>query len=313
MPKVSVIVPIFKCEQYIERCVHCLMKQTLTDIEYIFINDSTPDNSMYLLYNVIKEYPHRQKQIKILEHQKNMGVTQSRKDGIEISTGDYIGWCDSDDYVEFDMFQKMYNVGEGIIDIVVCDHKEILSSNHYTTIKHDKNYNKPIEAATNMYGRPSWVLWNQIIKKEIIKKCINNITPVNYSEDSYLIWHAYFYAKSIKYIDEPLYNYNISNIHSLVHNIDMSWESWKKQEENINRIATLYYSHGKKYHVAINNLKFSRKYLFKPAFKDSRTFFNTFRESSWDILFFTDMSFVNRIKTFLVNNIYFLFKLTEKK
>lgn len=94
--KVSVIVPIYKAEQFIERCVRSLMEQSMKDdIEFVFVNDCTPDQSMQILERVINDYPERNNQIVIWNNPENLGVTRSRKKGVELSNGEYIGWCDS--------------------------------------------------------------------------------------------------------------------------------------------------------------------------------------------------------------------------
>ena len=109
--KVSVIVPVYKVEQYIEKCVRSLMEQTMKEgIEFIFINDCTPDDSMQILESVVGEYPDRADQVVIWNNSSNVGVSESRRKGIELAKGEYIGWCDSDDWCEKEMFEKMCKV-----------------------------------------------------------------------------------------------------------------------------------------------------------------------------------------------------------
>ena len=100
MPKVSVIIPIYKVEAFIVRCVNSLMRQTLSDIEYIFVNDATPDNSMALLQLIVNSYPERKEQVRIVEHEYNQGLPAARNSGLAVATGKYIFHCDSDDYME---------------------------------------------------------------------------------------------------------------------------------------------------------------------------------------------------------------------
>ena len=97
--KVSVIVPIYKVERFIARCVTSLMKQTLQDVEYIFVDDATPDQSLSILQEVLVAYPERKKYVKILHHKDNQGLPAARNTGLEVSEGEYIFHCDSDDYV----------------------------------------------------------------------------------------------------------------------------------------------------------------------------------------------------------------------
>ena len=135
MPKVSVIVPIYGVEKFIERCARSLLEQTLDDIEYIFINDCTPDHSMEILQKVISDYPHRKQQIRIVCMPINSGIAAVRRHGIKLSNAEYIIYCDSDDYIDRDMLEKMYvKALETNADIVMVDiYKEF--QNHSYLVK----------------------------------------------------------------------------------------------------------------------------------------------------------------------------------
>ena len=106
-PKVSVIVPIYNVEAYIERCAISLFEQTLDDIEYIFVNDCTPDNSMMILSEVLSRYPQRKEQVRIINQPKNQGAAKAREDGIKEARGEYIIHCDSDDWVDKNIYQLL--------------------------------------------------------------------------------------------------------------------------------------------------------------------------------------------------------------
>lgn len=130
---VSVIVPIYNVEKYIERCARSLFEQTMKDIEYIFVNDCTPDKSIVILKQVLSDYPHRLNQVKIINHASNKGLPQARKTGILEASGDYIIHCDSDDWVDVDMYKSMYDIANsGSYDIVFSDYL-ITDGNTYKT------------------------------------------------------------------------------------------------------------------------------------------------------------------------------------
>ncbi|MBO4956650.1 MAG: glycosyltransferase [Rickettsiales bacterium] len=101
---VSIIVPVYNVEQYLERCLNSLINQTLQNIEIICINDGSMDNSL----SILKQYAEKDKRIKIID-QENQGVSVARNNGIEASQGEYIGFVDSDDYVDLDFFENLYN------------------------------------------------------------------------------------------------------------------------------------------------------------------------------------------------------------
>lgn len=106
MSKVSVIVPIYGVEKYIERCARSLFEQTLDDIEYIFVDDCSPDKSIEILNAVIADYPQKIPYIKIIQHKKNKGLPLARRSGWKAATGEYIANCDSDDWVDSALFEK---------------------------------------------------------------------------------------------------------------------------------------------------------------------------------------------------------------
>ena len=118
MPKVSVIVPVYNVEKYIQKCLNSLVKQTLEDIEIIIINDGSKDNSFYIIKEFEKKYENK---IKYFE-KENGGSADARNQGILHATGDYIAFLDPDDYVELDIYEKMYNKAiEENSDIVECN------------------------------------------------------------------------------------------------------------------------------------------------------------------------------------------------
>lgn len=120
--KVSVIIPIYGVEKFIERCVDTLMQQTLKEVEYIFVNDATPDHSMEVLQDVLARYPERKDCVVVATHEINKGLPAARNTGLQMARGEYIFHCDSDDFVEPDMLETLYT--EAVrkqADIVWCD------------------------------------------------------------------------------------------------------------------------------------------------------------------------------------------------
>ena len=106
---ISVIVPVYKVERFISRCVNSLFSQSMQDnIEFIFVDDASPDKSLALVEQCLKYYPKRKKQVRILHHIKNLGLPAARNTGLGIARGEYIYHCDSDDYLETDALEAMY-------------------------------------------------------------------------------------------------------------------------------------------------------------------------------------------------------------
>ncbi len=108
MPKVSVIIPVYGVENSIERCARSLFEQTLDEMEYLFIDDCTKDRSIEVLKSVLKDYPKRKSQVTIHRMDNNSGQAKVREWGILNATGEYIIHCDSDDWVDKDIYRELY-------------------------------------------------------------------------------------------------------------------------------------------------------------------------------------------------------------
>ena len=106
MPKISIIVPVYNVEKYVDKCLKSLTQQTLQDIEIIIVNDGSLDKSVEIIEKYVKDNPTK---IKYYE-KKNGGLSSARNYGVEYATGEYIAFLDSDDYVETNMYEEMYNL-----------------------------------------------------------------------------------------------------------------------------------------------------------------------------------------------------------
>ena len=126
MPKVSVIVPIYNKEQYLEECVNSIQLQTLNELEIILVDDGSTDASGQICDRIAES-----DQRVVVVHTENAGVCAARNMGLKLATGEYIGFVDADDYVSTDMYQKMANIIDEInVDFVVCDHCRISENGH---------------------------------------------------------------------------------------------------------------------------------------------------------------------------------------
>lgn len=118
LPKVSIIIPVYNTEQYIGECIESILKQTLTDFELILVDDCSTDNSL----TILKSYANNDPRITLVESSVNTGVGEARNKGIELATGEYIAFVDSDDFVKEDMFEKLYTQAiKDQADLVLCD------------------------------------------------------------------------------------------------------------------------------------------------------------------------------------------------
>ena len=127
MPKVSVIVPVYNVEKFIDVCLNSLVNQTLDDIEIVVVNDGSPDNSQKIIDRYVRTYPNKVKSF----IKKNGGLSDARNYGITKCTGEYVGFIDGDDYADLDMYESMYKKAKAQdFDVVVCDLRYVY--NNYT-------------------------------------------------------------------------------------------------------------------------------------------------------------------------------------
>lgn len=219
MPKVSVIIPVYGVEKYIERCARSLFEQTLDDIEYLFIDDCTPDKSAEILKRVLEEYPQRKCQVVIHRMEQNSGQAKVREWGMRNATGEYVIHCDSDDWVDIHMYEKMYKKSVSAdYDIVVCDYYE--SDGTSQIINKEYIPDKVEETMSSILLKKTHsVLWNKLVKKSIYKNKI--IYPIaNNAEDYALLVQLAYHSKSFGYVNEPLYfyYYNTSSLTKVMTN-----------------------------------------------------------------------------------------------
>lgn len=203
MVKVSIIVPVYNVEKYLERCLDSLVKQTLKDIEIIVVNDGSPDNSQKIIDRYAKKY----KKIKTYK-KENGGLSSARNFGIDKANGDYIAFVDSDDYVELDMYEKMYNkIISDDFDLVCCNFDYVDDSGQYIN-KGNSKVNKDIydvDIRKNMIDfYPA--AWNKLYKKELFNNNIQFKCGV-WFEDVEFIHRLFPYIKSIGVIEDSLYHY----------------------------------------------------------------------------------------------------------
>lgn len=206
--KVSVIIPIYKVRNFIERCVCSLFEQTLKDVEYIFVDDASPDDSIELLKSCIERYPERKSQVTVLAHEQNKGLPAARNTGLAMAAGDYVFHCDSDDYVEKVMLEEMYDAAKDKdADMVYCD--------FYLSFEKNERYmsNPTYETAEDMFklgllgGGMKYNVWNKLVKRSLYSD--NDIWfPAGHAmgEDMTMIRLAAC-AKSVAYVPKAFYHY----------------------------------------------------------------------------------------------------------
>ncbi len=197
--KISVIVPCYNVEQYIQKCIESLTTQTLDGIEIIAVNDGSKDKTKDILDELSKKYSNL-----IVIHKQNEGVSIARNDALKIAKGDYIGFLDSDDWAEKTMYEELYKKAiSGDFDIVACDTNAIypdkkvpISSN----IRKDNVDEK--ELMIDAYA----VIWNKIYKRSLLTG-IEFKAGMTFCEDVLFLYMVYSRVEKIGVVNKTLHNY----------------------------------------------------------------------------------------------------------
>lgn len=210
-PLVSIIVPVYGVEKYIEKSITSLINQTYENIEIIIIDDRSPDNSMKVLKQVLFENPTRSNKVKILQHSENKGLPTARNTGLDYASGKYIYHCDSDDWIEPNMIKDLVLLAETYkADIVYCDFLLTFKNNERYMAQKPFSETEQILKAT-LTGVIKYNVWNKLVLKELYDK-YNVRFPDGYSmgEDMTMI-KLLCHAKIIKHQPKAYYHYVQSN------------------------------------------------------------------------------------------------------
>lgn len=210
--KISILVPIYNAEKYIERCARSLFIQTYENIEYVFIDDGSTDESINILLRCANDYQNRKEKIKIIHHTVNRGLSASRNTAIRNCSGDFIMHVDADDYIEPNTLDVLAQVQREQNADIVSGNGEMIGHDHTYDIgrKHYGNVNSMI--CDMLSPTISHTLWGRLIKTSLYKD--NNIKceeGVNIGEDWQVMPKLVYYAKRIAFVDKILYHYDCRN------------------------------------------------------------------------------------------------------
>ena len=220
MPKISVIIPVYNGEKYIKRCIDSIINQTYDNVQIIIINDGSTDNTE----NILKDYSNI-----VLINKENEGVSKARNTGLSLATGDYIYFCDADDYLEKDAFETL---------VKEYAENDLLRFGHYVVNgdqKKEKTNEDDILASVDLNfddneqileylisNKTEGHLWNYLFKLSVIKdKNILFDEDLFYQEDVIFLLEYVLKIKKIKVVSNPFYNYFV-NENSVTKNIESS-------------------------------------------------------------------------------------------
>ena len=198
MSKVSIIVPFYNVEGYMEKCLDSLVNQTLDDIEITLVNDGSKDRSIDIAKKYIKEYP---KKIVYLE-KENGGLSDSRNFALPHAKGEYIAFLDSDDYVEKNMYEEMYN-------LAIKDNSDLVECDFYWEYpdKRKEDIGKLYNGKEEMLEKIRVVAWNKLIKREILEKSKVEFPKGFRYEDVEFTYKLIPYIEKVSFIKKPFVHY----------------------------------------------------------------------------------------------------------
>ena len=238
-PKVSIIIPVYKVEKFLTRCLDSVLGQTLKEIEVILVDDGSPDNCG----RICDEYAAKDKRV-IVIHKKNAGVSAARNSGLEVASGEFVGFVDSDDYVAATMFEDMYRqavladaemamcqfvITDGVTDELV--HRS--SGDDFEVLKFDNK--KAFEIIADFSCPVQVMVWNKLFKKELIQNlCFD--TNKRMAEDLEFLMRALFKSKTVVYVPYALYAYYAQREGAATFHADHSIAWYLEQNSNITSI-----------------------------------------------------------------------------
>lgn len=224
-PKISVIIPVYNADLYLEECLNSLVNQTLQDIEIICVNDNSKDKSL----KILQDFGKKDKRIKIINFEQTYGQSRARNVALEEVSGEYVGFVDADDFVDLDMFEKMYKKAKNA-DMVMCQTK--VFDDKVKTYKDDEYFGldcfddkftqKPFthEDTKEFLTEINVSVWNKIYRADFLKKSGVKFQEGFIYEDLPYFYEIYTQAKKVVLLKEFLYSYRINNQNSTMTRTD---------------------------------------------------------------------------------------------
>lgn len=301
----SILIPFYNVEPYFERCIRSLMGQTIKErVEYVFIDDGSLDRSYEVLTQTLAEYPEKSECVKILRHKQNLGIAATKTDCIRQAQGEYICWCDADDWCEPNMFEMLYNTAiQSGADIVACNHYFEEKGNRIEGISLYSNNKQDV--LEYLYCRKDYFfpLWDTIMRRSLLTD--HEILPypgVNIAEDVNVALRAIYYANRVVKLPDFLYHYNKDNINSMtLREYDDLDSRWQQNQKNTNSLCAFFLSKDpRRFKTMCNYLKFSMKVHNSIAIGTPEQFFNTYKESHHQILSYRSFPLSLRIKWWII-------------
>lgn len=216
--KITIAIPIYGVERYIERCARCLFEQTYEDIDYIFVDDCSPDGSMDVLERVLADYPERKECVRIVRHDHNRGLSAARNTAVAYCKTDWIMHVDSDDWIEPNTVELLVNKQmETGADIVTGKALRHTQEDDIELVVSDKD-DKTLFVLENLGYDFCHTLWNRLIQISLYEDGIIRAEEgTNLGEDWQVMSRLAWNARLVAHLDVVTYHYNCTNAGSYVY------------------------------------------------------------------------------------------------
>lgn len=264
MPLVSILVPVYQVEDCIERCARSLFGQSYDNLEYVFVDDASTDDSMQILHQVARDFPHRLPYTKIVRHDHNRGLAASRNTAVAACTGEFICHVDADDWMELNGVELLVNCQLHTNADIVTGQAYNHTTEFLTTEGKYSGWDLSREEllASILQYKASTSLWRRIIRKSLYTD--HNIqADVGGSggEDYQVLPRLLYYANKIAGIEERIYHYNLYNQHSITNNLSISLDIQKQGYNSVCVIADFFANKEQQWKKLIQGLKIRHLYL----------------------------------------------------
>jgi glycosyltransferase involved in cell wall biosynthesis len=242
-------VPVYGVERYIERCARSLFEQTYLYLDYVFVNDCTPDNSIELLKKVLSDYPIRMPFVKIVNHTQNRGLAAARNTALDYASGDFVFMVDSDDWLEKDaisrLVERQHKTGADIVSGGYCEvfDNRIAKFIYPDTVAFGRR--KIVQMV--MDGDIGFTMCGRIIRRSLfVDNSFRWIEGNNMAEDLRAIIMLSYLAKSMSSIDDVVFFYDKRNENSIMHANNNPYKVLKNYKESFwNVVSVLEFFYGK--------------------------------------------------------------------
>lgn len=265
MDKISIVVAVYNAEKTLKKCVESLLNQTYNNIEIILVNDCSKDNSL----DICTEYSKTNDNVKVISNEKNSGVSATRNNGINNSTGEYICFVDSDDYVESNYIEVLYYYYQKCNTVPICGFVYHDEYNHAKPVKYSWSGNEELVSLGEAFRLKSELyltaLWNKLFDRRlIVAKNIRFDTNISVGED--LRFSIEYFDKNniseVYVLKKPLYHYMKLSGNSLISGFVDDFDREKKSLLLIKNLASKYKGNvDKEYEKALEQVKTSMIYL----------------------------------------------------